>query len=164
MRLPVLCAKYEEAIATWNWGCNLFVEVKMSGTWWNRYGWAARKRGPHLSPLWLLSWTTLGNEPNSFFSRAKNTNVIFSPKFCHTGEKRHFQSYDTPLMAGDLGPLQRRNTFFTFTLTFCGKPPSYYTKSCQLAFHLQRWRTISESQKLLHRNWPREGWRLWPST
>ena len=92
----------------------------------------------------------------------KDTNVIFSPKFCHTGEKRHFQSYDSsdrPLMAGDLRPLQRRNTFFTFALTFCGKPPSYYTKSCQLAFHLQRWRTISESQKLLHRNWPREGWR-----
>ena len=36
-------------------------------------------------------------------------------------------------------PLQRRNTFFTSTLTFCGKPLSYYTKSCQLAFHLQRW-------------------------
>ena len=36
-------------------------------------------------------------------------------------------------------PFQRRNTFFTFTLTFCGKPLSYYTKSCQLAFHLQRW-------------------------
>ena len=92
----------------------------------------------------------------------KDTNVIFSPKFCHTGEKRHFQSYDSsdrPLMAGDLRPLQRGNTFFTFALTFCGKPPSYYTKSCQLAFHLQRWRTISESQKLLHRNWPREGWR-----
>ena len=37
-------------------------------------------------------------------------------------------------MAGDLRPLQIRNIFFTFALTFCGKPPSYYTKSCQLAW------------------------------
>ena len=45
---------------------------------WTR--WQQEKFGR--SPLWLLkaaSLTTLGNEPNSFSSRAKNTNVIFPP-------------------------------------------------------------------------------------
>ena len=74
-------SKIWRGITTWNWGCNLFVEVKMSGTWWNRYGWAARKRGPHLSPLWLLSWTTLGNEPNSFFSLVPKIQMSYFPPF-----------------------------------------------------------------------------------